>query len=47
MTGKAAKKGTQNLATKGVAPFDDSALLGVYRPAAPIFVGGRGSRLIT
>src|SRR5512141_1544161 len=48
MTGKAAKKGSQTPAqgAKGVAPFDDSALLGVYRPAAPIFVGGRGSRLI-
>lgn len=30
----------------GTADYDDSALLGVYKPAAPVFVAGRGSRLI-
>ncbi|HET9982639.1 MAG TPA: acetylornithine/succinylornithine family transaminase [Longimicrobiales bacterium] len=30
----------------GPAEYDDSALLGVYKPAAPVFVAGRGSRLI-
>jgi acetylornithine/N-succinyldiaminopimelate aminotransferase len=44
MSAETAGKGAQ--AAAPAAPYDDSALLGVYRPASPVFIAGRGSRLI-